>query len=72
MTNTIIFDIRDTDGDRENGVKTLPTELGVSRVVPTPWGSSSGVSAVYLSCCSSPGSSPPYAADAGAAPDLFV
>jgi 4-hydroxybenzoate polyprenyltransferase len=31
MTNTIIFDIRDTDGDRENGVKTLPTEMGVSR-----------------------------------------
>ena len=24
MTNTIIFDIRDTEGDRENGVKTLP------------------------------------------------
>jgi 4-hydroxybenzoate polyprenyltransferase len=31
MTNTIIFDIRDADGDRENGVKTLPTELGVSK-----------------------------------------
>lgn len=31
MTNTVIFDIRDTEGDRANGVKTLPTELGVPR-----------------------------------------
>ncbi len=31
MTNTIVFDISDTEGDRKNGVKTLPTELGVPR-----------------------------------------
>ena len=31
MTNTIVFDIRDAEGDRENAVKTLPTELGVAR-----------------------------------------
>jgi len=31
MTNTIVFDIRDAEGDRENAVRTLPTELGVAR-----------------------------------------
>ena len=31
MTNTIVFDIRDEKGDKENGVMTLPTELGVRR-----------------------------------------
>jgi len=31
MTNTIVFDVRDTEGDRANGVRTLPTELGLAR-----------------------------------------
>ncbi|MDG7005724.1 MAG: UbiA family prenyltransferase [Nitrososphaerota archaeon] len=31
MTNTIVFDIRDAEGDRQNGVETLPTRLGVPR-----------------------------------------
>jgi geranylgeranylglycerol-phosphate geranylgeranyltransferase len=47
VTNTIVFDIRDTEGDRENGVKTLPTEFGV----PTSFrivGIVDAISAVYL------------------------
>jgi 4-hydroxybenzoate polyprenyltransferase len=47
MTNTIIFDIRDTEGDRENGVKTLPTQLGVSKSFDVV-GALDAVSAVYL------------------------
>ena len=31
MTSTVIFDIRDAEGDKENGVRTVPTELGVRR-----------------------------------------
>ena len=47
MTNTIVFDIRDAKGDRENGVKTLPTELGVSRSFDVV-GVIDALSAVYL------------------------
>jgi 4-hydroxybenzoate polyprenyltransferase len=47
MTNTIIFDIRDTEGDRENQVKTLPTELGVSRSFDVV-GAIDALSAIYL------------------------
>jgi len=47
MTNTIVFDIRDTEGDRENGVRTLPTELGVSRSFDVV-GAIDAISAIYL------------------------
>jgi 4-hydroxybenzoate polyprenyltransferase len=47
MTNTIVFDIRDTEGDRENGVKTLPTELGVSRSFDVV-GALDAISAIYI------------------------
>jgi 4-hydroxybenzoate polyprenyltransferase len=47
MTNTIIFDIRDTEGDRENAVRTLPTELGVSKSFSVV-GWIDALSAVYL------------------------
>jgi 4-hydroxybenzoate polyprenyltransferase len=47
MTNTIIFDIRDTEGDRENSVRTLPTELGVARSFSVV-GVIDALSAVYL------------------------
>ena len=60
-TNTIVFDIRDLDGDKKNGVKTLPTELGVSksfRVV----GVVDAISAVYLVALLLLGLFPPYAA----------
>jgi 4-hydroxybenzoate polyprenyltransferase len=61
MTNTIIFDIRDTDGDRENGVKTLPTELGVSRSFHVA-GIIDAASAVYLVLIIVAGLVPSYAA----------
>lgn len=60
MTNTIVFDIRDTEGDRKNAVKTLPTELGVSqsfRVV----GGIDAISATYLISLLLVGLLPPYA-----------
>lgn len=47
MTNTIVFDVRDEEGDRKNSVRTLPTELGVPaafRVV----GWVDALSAIYL------------------------
>jgi len=47
MTNTIVFDIRDTDGDRKNAIKTLPTELGVPRSFKVV-GAIDALSAVYL------------------------
>jgi 4-hydroxybenzoate polyprenyltransferase len=47
MTNTIIFDIRDTEGDRENAVRTLPTELGVPKSFSVV-GWIDALSAVYL------------------------
>ena len=47
MTNTVIFDVRDEKGDRENGVKTLPTELGAGRSFEVV-GVVDAISAVYL------------------------
>ncbi len=47
MMNTIVFDIRDTEGDRENAVKTLPTELGVSKSFKVV-GGIDALSATYL------------------------
>jgi len=47
MTNTIVFDIRDAEGDRENQVKTLPTELGVARSFDVV-GAIDALSAAYL------------------------
>jgi len=47
MTNTIVFDIRDTEGDRQNAVKTLPTELGIARSFDVV-GAVDLASAVYL------------------------
>jgi len=47
MTNTIVFDIRDAEGDRENAVKTLPTELGVARSFDVV-GAIDALSAAYL------------------------
>jgi 4-hydroxybenzoate polyprenyltransferase len=47
MTNTIVFDIRDAEGDRENGVRTLPTELGVPRSFDVV-GAIDAISAIYL------------------------
>ncbi len=47
MTNTIVFDIRDTQGDRENGIKTLPTELGVPKAFSVV-GLIDAASAIYL------------------------
>src|SRR5208282_2314434 len=60
MTNTIIFDIRDTEGDRENAVKTLPTELGVTRTFNVV-GIIDALSAVYLVVLLVAGLVPQYA-----------
>jgi len=60
MTNTIIFDVRDTDGDRENGVKTLPTELGVSKTFNVV-GAIDAASAAYLILLLAVGLVPSYA-----------
>jgi len=60
MTNTIIFDIRDTEGDRENGVRTLPTELGVSRSFDVV-GAIDAASAAYLIALLIAGLVPSYA-----------
>ncbi len=60
MTNTIIFDIRDTEGDRENGVKTLPTQLGVSRSFSVV-GVIDAASAAYLIALLAAGLVPSYA-----------
>jgi len=60
MTNTIIFDIRDTEGDRENAVKTMPTELGVSRSFDLV-GAIDAFSAVYLLLVLALGLVPSYA-----------
>ncbi|HEV2389690.1 MAG TPA: UbiA family prenyltransferase [Nitrososphaerales archaeon] len=47
MTNTIVFDIRDAEGDRQNHIKTLPTELGVARSFDVV-GAIDALSAAYL------------------------
>ncbi len=60
MTNTIVFDIRDTEGDRKNAVKTLPTELGVSRSFRIV-GVIDALSAVYLVALLVVGLVPSYA-----------
>ena len=60
MTNTIVFDIRDTEGDRENAVKTLPTELGVLRSFDVV-GLIDALSAVYLIGLLAGGLVPSYA-----------
>ena len=60
MTNTIIFDIRDTEGDRENAVRTLPTELGVSRAFSVV-GAIDALSAAYLVALLASGLVPLYA-----------
>jgi 4-hydroxybenzoate polyprenyltransferase len=60
MTNTIIFDIRDTEGDRENAVRTLPTELGVSKSFSVV-GWIDALSAVYLVALLVTGSVPQFA-----------
>ncbi len=60
MTNTIIFDIRDTEGDRENAVRTLPTELGVSKSFSVV-GWIDALSAVYLVALLAIGAVPQFA-----------
>ncbi len=60
MTNTIIFDIRDAEGDKENAVKTLPTELGVGRSFDVV-GAIDAASAVYLILLLAVGLVPTYA-----------
>lgn len=60
MTNTIVFDIRDTEGDRENAVKTLPTELGVPRSFDVV-GAIDAISAAYLVLILVAGLVPSYA-----------
>jgi 4-hydroxybenzoate polyprenyltransferase len=60
MTNTIIFDVRDAEGDRQNAVKTLPTELGVSRSFSVV-GGIDALSAAYLVALLASGLVPLYA-----------
>lgn len=60
MTNTIIFDIRDAEGDRKNAVRTVPTELGVPRSFDVV-GAIDAVSAVYLVALLIAGLLPSYA-----------
>ena len=60
MTNTIVFDIRDAEGDRANAVKTLPTQLGVLKSFQVV-GAVDAVSAVYLILVLAAGLVPPYA-----------
>jgi 4-hydroxybenzoate polyprenyltransferase len=60
MTNTIIFDIRDTDGDRENGIRTLPTELGNEASFKIVAGIDA-ISAIYLILLLGAGLIPDYA-----------
>jgi 4-hydroxybenzoate polyprenyltransferase len=60
MTNTIVFDIRDAEGDRENAVRTLPTELGVPRSFKVV-GAIDAASAVYLVLLLATGIVPSYA-----------
>jgi 4-hydroxybenzoate polyprenyltransferase len=60
MTNTIVFDIRDTEGDRKNGVRTLPTELGVARSFGLV-GAVDALSAAYLVALLVGGVVPTYA-----------
>lgn len=47
MTNTIVFDIRDAEGDSRNGIKTVPTQLGVGRSFKVV-GGVDALSAIYL------------------------
>jgi len=61
MTNTIVFDIRDTEGDRQNEVKTLPTQLGIPRSFEVV-GYLDAASAVYLVLLLAGGLVPSYAA----------
>jgi len=61
MTNTIVFDIRDTEGDRENGVKTIPTEVGIGKSFEIV-GLIDGFSATYLISLLVLGLVPMYAA----------
>ena len=70
MTNTIIFDIRDTEGDHENAVKTLPTELGVSRSFNVV-GVIDALSAAYLRPVARGRARPVVRGDPHAAPDLL-
>lgn len=60
MTNTVIFDIRDAEGDRENAVKTLPTEFGVSKSFSLV-GAVDALSAVYVVALLGAGLVPLYA-----------
>jgi 4-hydroxybenzoate polyprenyltransferase len=60
MTNTIVFDIRDAEGDRENAVRTLPTELGVPRSFQVV-GAIDAASAAYLVLLLAIGLVPSYA-----------
>jgi len=60
MTNTIVFDIRDTEGDRQNEVKTLPTQLGIPRSFEVV-GYLDAASAVYLVLLLAGGLVPSYA-----------
>lgn len=61
ITNTIVFDIRDTEGDRQNGVKTIPTELGIDRSFQIV-GLIDAFSAIYLISLLATGLVPVYAA----------
>ena len=60
MTNTIVFDIRDAEGDRANAVKTLPTQFGVLRSFRVV-GAIDAVSAAYLVLVLAAGLVPSYA-----------
>jgi 4-hydroxybenzoate polyprenyltransferase len=61
ITNTIVFDIRDTEGDRQNGVRTIPTLLGIGRSFQIV-GAIDGFSAIYLISLLALGAVPAYAA----------
>jgi len=60
MTNTIVFDIRDAEGDRANAVKTLPTQLGGAKSFDVV-GVIDALSAGYLILALAAGLIPPYA-----------
>lgn len=60
MTNTIVFDVRDVEGDRANGVRTLPTELGKARSFSIV-AAIDAISAVYLVVLLAAGYFPFYA-----------
>lgn len=60
VTNTIVFDIRDAEGDRANGVRTLPTEMGVSASFKVV-GAIDAISAIFLILMLAVGLLPMYA-----------